>query len=91
MRVRWTAPAADDLVRIVGYIKIDNPAAARRVAQTIFQGVAALNRFPRRGRKGLVTDTRELIFSPWPYIVVYEVLDEEVRVLRVRHAARNWP
>jgi len=41
MRVRWTTTAADDLAHIVDYIRKDNPAAARRVAQTIYQGIAA--------------------------------------------------
>ena len=42
MRVRWTAPAADDLERIVEYIGKNNPEAARRVAQAIFEGVEGL-------------------------------------------------
>ena len=67
MRVRWTAPAAADLERIVEYIRKDNPEAARSVE-----------------------DTREILFPPWPYIAVYEI-DDEVRVLRIRHAAQNWP
>jgi toxin ParE1/3/4 len=90
MRVRWTAPAADDLERIVEYIGKNNPEAARRVAQAIFEGVEGLRKFPRRGRRGRVEDTREILFPPWPYIAVYEV-DDEVRVLRIRHAAQNWP
>jgi len=42
MRVRWTTTAAADLAHIVEYIRKHNPAAARRVAQTIYQGVADL-------------------------------------------------
>ena len=91
MRVRWTTRAADDLAHIVEYIRKDNPAAARRMAQTICQGIAELKRFPNIGRAGLVQDTRELVFSPWPYVAVYEIVDNQVQVLRIRHAAQDWP
>jgi plasmid stabilization system protein ParE len=91
MRVRWTVPAAGDLARIVEYIRKDDPAAARRVAQRIYEGVAMLRVFPRRGRIGLVEGTRELIFSPWPYVAVYEIFEDYVLVLRVRHTAQDWP
>src|SRR5450432_974323 len=53
MRVRWTTTAADDLAHIVDYIRKDNPAAARRVAQTIYQGIASLRKSPGAGRIGL--------------------------------------
>lgn len=89
--VRWTEAAANDLAEIVRYIRKDNPEAALRVAQRIFEGVAALRKFPLRGRLGLAENTRELVFPPWPYIAVYEVVEHDVRVLRIRHAARNWP
>jgi len=91
MRVRWTTKAADDLAGIVEYIRKDNPASARRVAQTIFQSVAGLRKFPNRGRIGLAENTRELTFAPWPYIAVYEIIDDQVQVLRIRHAAQDWP
>jgi addiction module RelE/StbE family toxin len=91
VRVRWTAPAADDLAHIVEYIHKDNPAAARRVAQTIYKGVAMLRASPRRGRIGLVENTRELIFAPWPYVAVYEIIEDHIQVLRVRHTAQDWP
>ena len=58
MRVRWTTTAADDLAHIVDYIRKDNPAAARRVAQSIYQGIAALRKFPNIGRIGLAENTR---------------------------------
>lgn len=72
MRIRWTPKAAGDLANIVDYIRKDNPAAARRVAQTIYQGIAGLRKFPNIGRIGLAEQTRELAFAPWPYIAVYE-------------------
>jgi toxin ParE1/3/4 len=87
MRVRWTTTVAGDLAHIVDYIRKDNPAAARRGAQTIYQGIAGLRKFPNLGRIGLAENTRELIFSPWPYIAVYEILGDQVQVLRIRHAA----
>jgi plasmid stabilization system protein ParE len=65
-RVRWTTAAADDLARIVNYIRTDNPDAARRVAKIIFEGVAELRTFPKRGRIGLAINTRVLVFAPWP-------------------------
>jgi toxin ParE1/3/4 len=91
MRVRWTTDAADDLTHIVERIREDNPESARRVAQTIYTGVAALTTSPYRGRPGSVENTRELIFAPWPYIAVYEVIDDQIQVLRIRHASQLWP
>ena len=91
MRVRWTNTAADDFARVVERIRADNPAAAHRVAQTIYRGIALLGTLPNRGRVGRAENTRELVFPPWPYIVVYEIVGDQVRVLRVRHASQDWP
>jgi plasmid stabilization system protein ParE len=52
MRVRWTTDAADDLERICDYIAETSPDSARRIAQTVVEGVASLNTFPDRGRQG---------------------------------------
>jgi len=91
MRIRWTATAADDLAQIVEYIRRDNPAAALRVARAIYQGIAQLRKFPNVGRMGLAEQTRELPFAPWPYVAVYEIIEDQVQVLRIRHAAQDWP
>ena len=89
--MRWTTHAADDLARIVSYIRKDNPEASRRVAKTIFDGVASLRTFPQRGRISLATDTRELVFAPWPYLAVYEISQGQVHILRIGHASQDWP
>ncbi len=82
MRVRWTTDAADDLTRIVERIREDNPGAAQRVAKRIHSAVAELRRFPNRGRVGMADNTRELVFPPWPYVAVYEHIDDRVLIDR---------
>ena len=45
--------------------------------------------FPRRGRPGRQTETRELVATP-PYVVVYRITGTDlVTILRVWHAAQN--
>ncbi len=91
MRVRWTEPAAGDLTRIVERIREENPAASQRIARMIYQSIAALGTMPNRGRIGTVAGTRELVFSPLPYIAVYQIIEDQLQVLRIRHAAQDWP
>ena len=91
MRIRWTTPARQDLAAIVRYIRRDKPIAARRVGAKIREGVASLSTMALRNRRGEVEGTHELIFHPWPYIAVYRVLANEVQIIRIRHAAQDWP
>jgi toxin ParE1/3/4 len=90
MRVRWTTDAANDLERICDYIAETSSDSARRIAQAVVEGVASLNTFPNRGRPGRIEGTRELLFTPLPFVAVYEV-GEEVEVLRILHGAQQWP
>jgi addiction module RelE/StbE family toxin len=89
MRIRWTAPAAQDLYRITRYIRRDNPEAARNVARTIYGGCESLVQSPRRGRLGVEPGTRELVFSPLPYIAVYRVREPFIEIMRIWHGAQD--
>jgi addiction module RelE/StbE family toxin len=91
MRVRWTAPASDDLYAITRYIRGDNPSAAREVAKTLYDACEGLVQAPHRGRKGRIEGTRELVFPKLPYIAVYRVIEDVVEILHFYHAAQNWP
>ncbi len=85
MRLRWTSSAANDLYKIaqrIQRIQEDNPEAATRVAKTLYEGCASLSDFPRRGRNGRIEGTRELVFPGLPYIVVYQIKDQIVEVVR---------
>jgi plasmid stabilization system protein ParE len=50
MKVRWSMPAADDLEHICAWIERDSPAAARRIARTIYNECARLKYFPHMAR-----------------------------------------
>ena len=91
MEIRWSLPAAEDLERICERIELDNPEAARRVARTIYEGCARLKDFPDLGRASIrMLGRRELVFSPLPYIAVYEVREHAIEISRIFHGAQDW-
>jgi plasmid stabilization system protein ParE len=92
MELRWSLPAAEDLERICERIERDNPEAAGRVARTVYEGCARLRDFPYLGRaSSRMAGRRELVFSPLPYIAVYQVTANAVEISRIYHAAQDWP
>jgi toxin ParE1/3/4 len=91
MIVRWSPEAAADFAAIVDFIQKQNPSAAERVARSIYHGIESLAAFPRQGRTGRERGTRELVFSPLPFIVVYRVTDDAVEIARVVHGSQRWP
>jgi len=51
VEVIWAEPALNDLEAIADYIALDNPEAARRLVQKIFEHVDHLERHPGLGSK----------------------------------------
>jgi addiction module RelE/StbE family toxin len=91
MRLRWTASAARDLENITNYLFGEAPQNAPRLVRSIYEAIGGLEKFPRRGRIGKKRGTRELVLAPLPYVVVYETSEEFVRIVRILHAAQQWP
>lgn len=98
-RLRWTTPANDDFLGIVEWIKTHNPEAAARVGRRILDAVEDLATHPYLGKPGRVPDTRELVVTRFPYLIVYAVEPSDgtptqpqtVVILRVLHGAMLWP
>lgn len=92
MPIRWTEPAARDLIRICDYIEENgSAAAARRVALSMYDRIGSLAEFPEMGRPGRRRETRELVFIGLPYLAVYRVRENVVQILRILHGAQKWP
>ncbi len=90
MKLIWTRLAQQDRRSIRSYIAQDNPAAALALDALFSEKAARLVDHPALGRPGRVAGTRELV-AHRNYIVIYDLADEKLRVLRVLHAARQWP
>jgi toxin ParE1/3/4 len=90
MDLRWTRGAADDLQRIADYL-IEHAPARADLVRTLYDAPRSLLTFPNRGRPGKREGTRELVLSPLPYIIVYQVRGDRVIVVRIVHGAQRWP
>jgi len=89
--IEWSLFAVEDRTRIFDYIEQDNPTAAIAVDERIMEQTARLARFPESGRQGRVDITRELVVGHTPFIVVYHVHNDTVRILRILHGSQSWP
>jgi toxin ParE1/3/4 len=91
MEIIWRRVALNDLEQIRRFIAHENPAAGARIRAMIRNAVEQLVEHPHLGRPGRVEGTRELVIAGTPFIVVYRVLDNRLRILSVIHGARRWP
>lgn len=91
MKLEWSLSALADREQIFDYIEADNPHAAIAVDDDIEEQTERLLQFPLSGRIGRIGGTRELVITGTPYIAIYRIVDETVRIIRVLHGARPWP
>ena len=88
--VEWSSAARADLLAIVDYISDDNPDAAQRLKDDIETKAAQLPAPPPLYRPGRIAGTREMVVRA-NYIIVYAADALAVRILRILHAAQQWP
>lgn len=82
--------AAQDLTEIWEFIAVDNPLAARRVREDIFDAIRGLVRFPRQGHKRNDLTSRPLRFlTIRDYLVAYAPDEKPLIVIAVLHGRRN--
>ena len=89
-RLEWREDARADLLAIVDFISDDNPDAAQRLKDDIEEKASKLPEHPKLYRLGRVDGTREMVVRS-NYIVVYAEDIQVVSILRVLHAAQQWP
>ena len=90
LKLEWKATAIADLLAIVDYMSDDNPDAAQALKDEIEAKTSRLPDNPQLYRVGRVDGTREMVVRP-NYIVIYAEDTIAVTILRVLHAAQQWP
>ncbi len=89
--MRMARSAVIDLEEIRDYIRLDNPSAATKMVSRIVEAMQCLVVYPMVGRVGRVSKTRELIISGTSFIVMYQVREHLVFILRILHTSQKWP
>ncbi|CAN7710188.1 type II toxin-antitoxin system RelE/ParE family toxin [Pseudoduganella sp. LjRoot289] len=90
MELFWTPEAILDREDIYNYIEADNPTAALALDELLAKKAGRLVDHPGLGKTGRVAGTRELVVHR-NYVLIYDTVGNVVRMLRVLHAARQWP
>jgi len=87
MKIVFTPESIEDLTRLREFIEIKNPDVAKRVANSLVDGISKLKGFPYIGVEvGSAPNPkimRDLILGN--YIIRYLILDETIYILRMWH------
>ena len=92
MKIIWSPLAIDRTTEITEYIAQDNPTAAIKWVNTLFEKVSLLKSSPKTGRIVPEThrdDIRELIYGN--YRIIYRVDEKRICVLTIRHSRQILP
>ena len=89
MRIRYSPRSLRNLRTISAYVEKENPLAAARVVNRIEEAVAGLGYAPGMGTPTSRPDIYRFAISGTPYLVFYEIFDEEVAIVHIRHGARR--
>jgi toxin ParE1/3/4 len=89
MKVRWLNRAVASLDAEYDYLVARNPAAAKRVFDRIVSSVDRLQEFPQSGRLGNVAETRELVVTGLPYLIIYRTTGTALEIMRVFHTSQD--
>jgi plasmid stabilization system protein ParE len=89
MRVRYSPQAQTDLDEIFDYLDSRSPAGARSVKKKIVAGIDRLVDHPFMAPATDEPDVFELTIIRFPYKVYYQVENDEVWIVHIRHASRR--
>lgn len=88
MRVRLSARAVRDAESIRAHVANDRPLAASRLFTRLMAACNSLADFPHMAQQGRRPEVRELK-TVWPYVIVYRVQTDTVRIDRIFHGAQR--
>ncbi|WGD31922.1 type II toxin-antitoxin system RelE/ParE family toxin [Ancylobacter sp. WKF20] len=89
LRLRYTHSALADIRQLAEYVGAHSPQSARRVSQRLRALIEHLPAQPLLGQRTDHPAIRRLTAWPYPYLIFYEVTQDDVIVHAVRHARRD--
>ena len=91
MKVKYSPESVDDLQRVVEFVEVKNPFAARRIAIDIQEGVEKLKQFPKIGLPVMKASDPDKIRDLYVgnYTARYLIADKFIYILRIWHNKEN--
>jgi addiction module RelE/StbE family toxin len=89
VRLRYTLPAARNLEKTLADLAQQSPQGAKHVQERIQALTSILLNHPEIGRTTNRPGMRRIVVFPYPYLIFYRALNDEVIIHAVRHAARK--
>ncbi len=89
MRLRYTLTALRQIERALGYVGQRSPQGAAGIRDTLAASLAMVQQHPKAGHATSRKDARRVVLVPYPYILFYRIVADEIVVTRFRHAARR--
>jgi len=89
LEIVWSPLALARLQEIRGFIALDKPDAAERLATRIVSVVETLRIHPYLGRVGPKPGIRELIIGGTPYSILYRVRANRLIISTISHASQS--
>jgi len=89
--IKYSPESLEDLQRVVEFIEVKNPYAARRIAIDLQEGMSKLKQFPQIGLPVIKAPDPEKIRDLYVghYTVRYLITENSVYILRVWHNKEN--
>jgi addiction module RelE/StbE family toxin len=89
MKVRYTDRAKRDLADISDYLRSRSASGVNAVISTIEDRIIRLSDLPWIGPITDEPGTRELSITRYPYKIYYQVEDDYVWIVHIRHTSRR--
>jgi toxin ParE1/3/4 len=91
LQIKWLRKAEQNLEAAYNYLNEENPIAAQKFIQEVYELTNLLRTAPAMGRNGRVAGTRELVLAHFPYLLPYRVWGEQIQILRVFNTNKKPP
>jgi toxin ParE1/3/4 len=91
VKLRYARRARSDIDGIHEYIAQHDGRAASAVVRRIRSTSQLLAKYPDLGRGTDMVGVRVFPIVPFPYLIYYRVIDDELVVIHVRHGRRGAP
>jgi plasmid stabilization system protein ParE len=86
----WSLPAQRDIARIAAQLDEIDPVLAARTVFQIRSSSWRLREFPLSAPRIGRSSFRKLVVAGAPYLLVHQLVDQKIFVVRVRHAHEDW-